>query len=90
MPAWSAFPSIWANAAARGVLFEELGRDAKRAVIISEGLIVYLTAAEVSNLARDLAAPASFQRWATDLCSPRLLTMLQEQVGSQLGQAEPA
>ncbi|HEX3068469.1 MAG TPA: hypothetical protein VHX14_07825 [Thermoanaerobaculia bacterium] len=66
---------------------EELGRTAKRAVIISEGLIVYLTAAEVCNLARDLAAPPSFHRWATDLCSPRLLTMLQKQVGSQLDQA---
>jgi methyltransferase (TIGR00027 family) len=80
-------PLDLANAAARRALFEELGRAAKRAVIISEGLIVYLTADEVSNLARDLAAPASFQRWATDLCSPRLLTMLQKQVGSQLGQA---
>ncbi len=55
--------------------------------MISEGLIVYLTASEVCDLARDLAAPASFQHWATDLCSPRLLTMLQKQVGSQLDQA---
>jgi O-methyltransferase involved in polyketide biosynthesis len=80
-------PLDLANAGARRALFEELGRAAKRAVIISEGLIVYLTAAEVSDLARDLAAPPSFKRWATDLCSPRLLTMLQKQVGSQLGQA---
>ncbi|HEX3070625.1 MAG TPA: SAM-dependent methyltransferase [Thermoanaerobaculia bacterium] len=80
-------PLDLANAVARRVLFEELGRAAKRAVVISEGLIVYLTAAEVCNLARDLAAPSSFQRWATDLCSPRLLTMLQKQVGSQLDQA---
>jgi methyltransferase (TIGR00027 family) len=77
-------PLDLANAAARRALFEELGRAAKRAVIISEGLIVYLTAAEVCTLARDLAAPASFQRWATDLVSPRLLAMLQKQVGSQL------
>jgi methyltransferase (TIGR00027 family) len=80
-------PIDLANAGARRVLFEELGRAAKRAVIISEGLIVYLTADEVCNLARDLAAPASFQRWATDLVSPGLLKMLQKQVGSQLGQA---
>jgi len=80
-------PLDLANTVARRALFEELGRAAKRAVIISEGLIVYLTAAEVSQLARDLAAPPSFKRWATDLCSPRLLTMLQKQVGSQLGQA---
>jgi methyltransferase (TIGR00027 family) len=80
-------PLDLANAVARRALFEELGRAAKRAVIISEGLIVYLTAAEVSDLARDLATPSSFQRWATDLVSPRLLQMLQKQVGSQLGQA---
>ncbi len=67
-------PIDLANAGARRVLFEELGRAAKRAVIISEGLIVYLTADEVCSLARDLAAPASFQRWATDLVSPGLLT----------------
>jgi hypothetical protein len=69
------------------VLFEELGRAANRAVIISEGLIVHLTADEISNPARNLAAPASFQRWTTDLRSPRLLTTLQKQVGSRLGQA---
>lgn len=80
-------PFDLADAGARRALFEELGRAAKRAVIISEGLIVYLTASEVASLARDLAAPPSFQRWATDLVSPRLLAMLQKQVGSQLGQA---
>jgi methyltransferase (TIGR00027 family) len=80
-------PLDLANGVARRVLFEELGRAAKRVVIISEGLIVYLTASEVCALARDLASPPSFQRWATDLCSPRLLTMLQKQVGSQLDQA---
>ena len=79
-------PFDLANAGARA-MFEELSRAANRAVIISEGLIVYLTADEVSTLARDLAAPPSFKRWATDLRSPRLLTMLQKQVGSQLGQA---
>jgi hypothetical protein len=61
-------PFDLANAAARRVPFEEPGRAAKRAVMISEGLIVYLTASEVSNLARDLTAPPSFKRWATDLC----------------------
>lgn len=64
MPAWSAFPSIWANAGARGVLFEELGRAAKRAVTISEGLIVYLTAAEVSDLARESGGPGLFSALA--------------------------
>jgi len=80
-------PLDLANPAARRGIFEELGRAAKRAIIISEGLMVYLTAEEVCALARDLATPPSFQRWATDLVSPGLLKMLQKQIGKPLGQA---
>ena len=80
-------PLDLADGAGRKRVFEQLGRSSKRAVVISEGLIVYLTAGEVCSLARDLAAQASFQHWATDLCSPRLLTMLQKQVGTPLAQA---
>jgi len=80
-------PLDLADAAARRKVFEQLGRSSKRALIISEGLIVYLTADEVCSLARDLAARPSFQRWATDLVSPRLLAMLQKQVGKSLAQA---
>ncbi len=80
-------PLDLANPVARRGVFEELGRAAKRALIISEGLIVYLTADEVCSLARDLAAPPSFQRWATDLISPGLLKMLQKQIGTPLAQA---
>jgi methyltransferase (TIGR00027 family) len=80
-------PLDLANPTARRGVFNDLGRAAKRAIIISEGLIVYLTADEVCALARDLAAPQSFQRWATDLVSPGLLKMLQKQVGTPLAQA---
>jgi methyltransferase (TIGR00027 family) len=72
---------------ARRALFAELGRRAKRVMVVSEGLIVYLTADEVCELGRDLAAQPSFQRWATDLISPALLKMLQKQIGSPLSQA---
>ncbi len=80
-------PLDLANPAARRGIFEELGRAAKRALIISEGLIVYLTTEEVCALARDLAAQPSFLGWATDLVSPGLLKMLQRQVGTPLAQA---
>lgn len=76
-----------ADAAARRDAFAELGRTAKRALIISEGLLVYLTADEVCALATDLAAQPPFQRWATDLTNPALLKMLQKQIGSRLGEA---
>jgi methyltransferase (TIGR00027 family) len=76
-----------ADAAWRRGVFEQLGRTSKRALIISEGLLVYLTADDVCGLARDLASQPSFQRWATDLTNPALLKMLQKQIGTRLDQA---
>lgn len=80
-------PLDLANPVSRAGVFEELGRASKRALIISEGLLVYLTSDEVCALARDLAAQPKFQRWATDLTNPALLKMLQKQIGSRLDQA---
>jgi O-methyltransferase involved in polyketide biosynthesis len=65
---------------ARRKLFQRLGSEARKAFVISEGLIVYLTRDEVSALARDLGAQPSFQNWAVDLCSPGLLKMLQKRL----------
>ncbi|HUJ12493.1 MAG TPA: SAM-dependent methyltransferase [Thermoanaerobaculia bacterium] len=80
-------PIDLANPAARRGVFEELGRLTKRALIISEGLLIYLTADDVCALAKDLASQPAFQRWATDLTNPALLKMLQKQIGSRLGDA---
>jgi methyltransferase (TIGR00027 family) len=75
------------DAVARRALFERLGGQGEKALIITEGLIIYLTPDEVGSLAQDLAQPASFQRWVTDLASPRVLAMLQKNVGSSLKRA---
>jgi methyltransferase (TIGR00027 family) len=72
---------------ARRKLFERLGCDACKALILSEGLLIYLTAEEVGILAQDLATPWSFQRWVVDIASPGLLKMLQKNMGQQLSQA---
>jgi len=74
------------DAAARRALFERLGAQSKRALILSEGLLIYLAREEVGELARDLAVPASFQRWVLDLASPGLVKMLQKNMGAQLSQ----
>ncbi|HEY6904737.1 MAG TPA: SAM-dependent methyltransferase [Candidatus Acidoferrales bacterium] len=74
------------NVAARRELFNQLGREAKRVVVVAEGLIIYFNAVEVAELARDLAAPSSFQTWILDLASPALLNMLQKKIGGPLGQ----
>jgi methyltransferase (TIGR00027 family) len=80
-------PLDLADAASRRRVLADLGRESKRALVISEGLLVYLDADEVCALARDLAEQSSFQRWATDLTNPALLKMLQRQFGSRLDQA---
>jgi methyltransferase (TIGR00027 family) len=77
------------NVNARRELFLQLGSRAKKALIITEGLIIYLTADEVSALAQDLAASPSFHSWILDIASPGLLRMLQKRMAAQLNQAAP-
>src|SRR5215471_14604586 len=51
------------DVAARRELFSELGRKANRALIVSEGLIIYLDEKEVTSLGQDLAVSRSFHHW---------------------------
>jgi len=74
-----------ADVGARRELFESLGRRASKALVVTEGLLVYLSAGEVGALAEDLARPPAFQRWVLDLASPRLLKMIQEGTHDQFG-----
>ncbi|HTQ62871.1 MAG TPA: SAM-dependent methyltransferase [Candidatus Solibacter sp.] len=77
------------DAFARRELFAQLGSRSKKALIISEGLLIYLTPNDVAGLAKDLAAPASFQSWILDIASPGLLRMLAKRIAKQLHQAAP-
>ena len=70
--------------AGRRALFQRLGNEAKRVLVVSEGLIIYFEANAVAELARDLASPATFGRWVTDLTSPALLKMLRKTIGGSL------
>jgi methyltransferase (TIGR00027 family) len=75
------------NGNARRELFSELGRRAKRALVVAEGLLVYLAEEEVAALAQDLAAPTAFRHWILDLASPALLRMLAKKMSAPLDQA---
>jgi methyltransferase (TIGR00027 family) len=77
------------NLDARRELFLQLGSRAKKALIITEGLIIYLAAGQVAALAQDLAASPSFHSWILDIASPGLLRMLQKKMAAQLNQAAP-
>jgi len=72
---------------ARRALFADLAGRSRRVTIVTEGLLVYLSADQVSELGKDLAAPFSFRRWASDLVLPALLKMLQKQIGTPLSEA---
>ena len=78
------------NRSGRQELFDRLGREARCVLIVTEGLLAYLTPEEVASLATDLHTPPSFTCWLSDIASPRLLRMLQRMYGKQLkaGQAQ--
>ncbi len=69
---------------ARRDLFADLDRRANKILVLTEGLLIYLSAEEVAALAKDLAVGPHFQRWITDLGSPGLLRMMQRTTGKQL------
>jgi len=68
------------DVAERRALFARIGA-ARQILVVSEGLLIYLTPEQVASLALDLAAPASFRWWLMDLASPRLLKMMERTWG---------
>jgi methyltransferase (TIGR00027 family) len=65
-------------------LFERLGGKAERVLVLTEGLLMYLTQDDVVGLARDMARVSTFQSWVTDLISPGLLKMIDKDWGQTL------
>lgn len=76
-----------ADPAARQALFERLGQGASNALIICEGILVYLDTEEVKTLAGQLAGQSGFKHWLMDIASPALLRMLQRKIGGPLSDA---
>ena len=72
------------NPAERRAVFQRVVSTARRAFVITEGLLVYLTPDDVMALARDLAAQPAFRWWLIDLGSPALLEWLKRSWGNQL------
>ena len=75
-----------ADVSARRTLFSNLNQRAKKILVNTEGLLIYLNPEEVAALARDLATGANFQRWIMDLSSPGLLKMMQKTTGKRLSE----
>lgn len=75
------------NAAARDALFARVGVSCRRALVISEGLLIYLPSAQVLELAHALHRQKSFRWWLFDLASPPLLRIIERSHGTYLSRA---
>lgn len=69
------------DVASRREVFSHLQRSDGRALILTEGVLVYLSEQEVGALASDLSTVAGFDHWVLELVSPGLLRMLQKRLG---------
>src|SRR5947209_2478874 len=72
------------DAQKRQALFAELGAAATRALVVTEGLLIYLAPEQVAALATDLHAQPSFEEWLIELASPQLLQRMQRTWGKNL------
>ena len=62
--------------AARQGLFARLNAQSRQLLVITEGLLIYLTPDDVAALAEDLHAMAHAFRWIADVLTPELLQWL--------------
>ncbi len=75
------------DARKRQALFTQIGAQAQRVLVVTEGLLIYLTPEQVGAIAADLHAPPTFRWWLLDIVSPRLLEMVKKSWGRALQQA---
>lgn len=69
------------NVAIRDALFSQLDRTARTMLIITEGLLIYLSPDEVASLTRAIHAMRSARWWITDIASPMLLEWMSKSWG---------
>lgn len=79
-----------ADVPARRAFFDRIDAANKPTLIVTEGLLIYLTAEDVDSLCVDLFARKNFRWWLLDHASPMLLKMLAKRWGPSLkaGNAE--
>jgi len=81
--------SAWPMIVRTRVLDEQAARF-KRVLVITEGLLIYLTEPDVAALAADLAKRPALHWWLLDFATPQLQRFLEKRFGSSLrtGNAE--
>lgn len=72
-----------ADSNARREVFDRVESEARNLLIVTEGLLVYMTEEQVVSLARDLRRLTQQRWWLTDLVSPAALAMMQRSLIDQ-------
>jgi methyltransferase (TIGR00027 family) len=67
--------------AARAEVLRRVGGVARTALVVTEGLLIYLGDEKVASLARALHDVPSIRWWVSDIASPRLLGIMNKQWG---------
>ncbi len=68
----------------RQMVFERIGQITKQVLVVTEGLLIYMTREQVADLAMALHAQPQFRWWFTDLSSPIGLQQIQKNLGKTL------
>lgn len=66
------------DATARQTLFQRIGTEAQEGLVLTEGLLIFMTAEQVAALARDLHTQPQLRWWLSDLASPIGLRQIQK------------
>jgi methyltransferase (TIGR00027 family) len=72
------------DADARRKLFMQVGAVGTHVLVVSEGLLIYLTREQVGDLAKDLALQPTFYWWLIDIASPRLMRIMERTWGKAM------
>lgn len=81
---YEALPADLVKAEERTAVFTRLGAESSATLVVTEGLLIYLTDEQVRGLASELHRQRSFRWWLIDLASPRLLELLERSWGGTL------
>jgi methyltransferase (TIGR00027 family) len=75
--AYEAIRADLTGEARRREVLTEATADSERVLVVTEGLLIYLTREQVSALASDLHAISAIRSWVIDLASPRMIQWIQ-------------
>jgi methyltransferase (TIGR00027 family) len=81
---YEAVPADLADPVQRDAVFARAAEGSSRALVVTEGLLVYLPDDDVGALASALHQQPPFRWWLTDLASPQLMQWMQKSWGKQV------